>query len=152
MVRESKISYVDIDPLESKKLMEQGYIYLDVRTEEEFEEGHPKDSYNVPVFFFTDEGKVLNSDFIPVLEANFSKEQGFVVGCRSGNRSQDAIQLMIEAGFKNIKHCYAGYNGKSLNGIKVLKGWLDYDLPVETGQPEKRSYKHLYFNLKQKRS
>ncbi len=38
-----------LPPDEAKAKLDEGFTYVDVRTEEEFEEGHPEGAVNVPV-------------------------------------------------------------------------------------------------------
>ena len=40
-----------VTPEEAKALLDQGYVYVDVRSEQEFESGHPAGALNVPISF-----------------------------------------------------------------------------------------------------
>ncbi len=69
-------------------------IILDVRTPEEFKEGHAKGAINIDV---------LNKDF----DGNISKlkkDGSYKVYCRSGNRSGKALQIMKANGFKEVEN------------------------------------------------
>src|SRR5258708_16343003 len=63
-------------------------IYLDVRTEGEFAQGHPAGAINVPVVFIKGPGQMeVNADFLAVTERALPKGKKLVVGCLSGGRS-----------------------------------------------------------------
>lgn len=65
---------------------------IDVRTAEEFAEGHVKGARNLDL---------RNGDFQATL-AELDKDQSYSVYCRSGNRSATAVELMRNAGFTNV--------------------------------------------------
>lgn len=65
---------------------------IDVRTAEEFAEGHVKGARNLDI---------RNGDFEAALE-NLEKDDPYSVYCRSGNRSATAVELMRNAGFTNV--------------------------------------------------
>src|SRR3984893_7644946 len=67
----------------------QGAIYLDVRTEGEFAQGHPEGAINIPVVFIKGPGQMeVNPDFVAVAEKVLPKATKLVVGCMAGGRSQ----------------------------------------------------------------
>ena len=87
--------YVNITAEEAKQIMdsEEGYVILDVRTQEEYDQGH------IP-------GAIL----IPDTEINLraekeltDKDQLLLVYCRSGRRSKLAAEALVELGYTNIK-------------------------------------------------
>eukprot|EP00873_Tetraselmis_striata_P036194 jgi/Tetstr1/456458/TSEL_043182.t1 len=78
---------------------EVGWVYLDVRTVEEFEEARVPGSINVPVFNRGPGGMVPNPEFAAVaMEALAKDTPQVLVGCKSGQRSQTAIQILEAAG------------------------------------------------------
>ncbi len=77
------------------------FVVLDVRTPAEFSTGHVPGAVNVDA---------LASDFENRLRA-FDKSKTYLVYCRSGNRSQQAVQLMDRLGFRSIYHMTAGILG-----------------------------------------
>jgi len=84
------------------KLMEENeYIILDVRTNEEYEKEHLKDSINIPY----DE---INEN------VELDKNKLILVYCQSGNRSSIATNLLIKLGY-NV------YDMGSINSIKLPK-------------------------------
>jgi rhodanese-related sulfurtransferase len=67
-------------------------VLIDVRTKEEYAEGHIKGSLNIPVGTLHEHIEKLRS-----LETN-----GLVVYCRTGRRAAKAIDLLLQAGVENI--------------------------------------------------
>ena len=67
-------------------------IILDVRTPEEFWEGHIPNAINIP-----NEG--IGAEEISELP---DKEQLILVYCRSGNRSKQASQKLADLGYTNV--------------------------------------------------
>jgi phage shock protein E len=83
----------DITGTQAKALVRtQKALLLDVRTAEEFAEGHLEGAINIPV---------------QVLEVKLSslpakKDQDIVVYCRSGRRSATAKAILEKAGFTKV--------------------------------------------------
>jgi rhodanese-related sulfurtransferase len=120
-------------------------VYLDVRTEPEFERGHAPNALNVPVVFL-DPGAPArpNPDFVAVVSRLLRPDQEIVVGCQVGGRSQRACEILAQAGYSNLANIQGGFGGaRDRAGDLVVKGWLDSGLPVETGQPPGRRYADL---------
>lgn len=102
-----------ISPAEADALMrEQGYVYLDVRTEAEFAIEHTASAYNVPIDRASAGGpRVPNPDFLAVVSALFARDAGIVVGCQTGQRSRRAAALLLQAGFSCVVEQRAGHGG-----------------------------------------
>lgn len=82
------------------KLVEQGAVIVDVRTKDEFKEGHINGSKNIPLDIIRNEVqslKKLNKSIITV--------------CRSGNRSSMAKSILASAGIEV-------YNGGAWTNLK----------------------------------
>ena len=74
-----------ITPKEAfEKMTQEGYVYLDVRTPEEFAAGHPKGAINIPIFLSMPEGRQFNPKFLEWVQQTFSIDKKLVVGCQSG--------------------------------------------------------------------
>ena len=54
---------------EAEELVREGYVLVDVRSVVEFEAGHPKGAFNVPVAFIEARGQVLNEALLIKLES-----------------------------------------------------------------------------------
>jgi len=109
-------------------------VYLDVRTEAEFAQGHAKGAINIPVVFIKGPGQMqVNPDFIDVAEAVLPKAKKLVVGCQAGGRSQRACELLEEAGYSDLTNIAGGFGGqRDQQGAVIINGWRDSGLPVST--------------------
>lgn len=85
------VSYetIDIDEVEAK--MNEGFIVLDVREPNEFAEGHIPAAQNKPL------SVLQQNDF-----SELSKEEQYIIICRSGNRSQTASEILVNEGYDVI--------------------------------------------------
>ena len=90
-----KNTYEQITPAEAKGIMdsEHNYIILDVRTEEEFAEGHIAGAILIPDYEITEKAESVLTD----------KDQQILVYCRSGRRSKNAASQLVELGYSNVK-------------------------------------------------
>jgi rhodanese-related sulfurtransferase len=124
-------------PLEAQKLItEQGYVYVDVRSEGEYAAGHPTASLNVPVMLAGPGGMQPNPDFMRVMNALFPKDAKLVVGCKAGGRSMRAAEMLVAAGFSGVVDQRAGFDGpRDPAGKPIEPGWAASSLPVENVTP-----------------
>jgi rhodanese-related sulfurtransferase len=131
-----------ISPAEAhSKMKDEAFTYVDVRTEEEFEAGHPEGAVNVPLMRNGATGMEPNPEFLSVMERAFAKDAPLIVGCKMGGRSAKAAQALSGAGFTRILDQRAGWDGTRGNFGEVTEpGWSRASLPTETGHPEGRSY------------
>ena len=94
---ESKMenSYEQITPAEAKEIMdnENGYVILDVRTQEEFDEAHIDGAILIPDYEIADKAESVLKD----------KDQLLLVYCRSGRRSKLAAEELVKLGYTNVK-------------------------------------------------
>ncbi|XP_030464023.1 thiosulfate sulfurtransferase 18-like [Syzygium oleosum] len=113
---------VTVDVVAARDLVSSGHRFLDVRTEEEFKEGHPEaeDVLNIPYLFVTPEGRVNNPRFTEHVSSAYGLEDRIVVGCRSGARSLSAGTDMLKAGYKHVWNMGGGH-----------LAWVDQGLPVK---------------------
>jgi rhodanese-related sulfurtransferase len=132
-----------VSPEEAQALLEEGYVYVDVRSEPEFEQGHVPGAYNVPLMHQGPGGMQPNPDFLVVMEKVFARDARLVLGCRSGGRSLRAAQMLQGAGYSMLIDLQTGWEGSRDAFGRPQPGWGPKGLPVETGQPEKRSYPDL---------
>jgi rhodanese-related sulfurtransferase len=133
-----------ISPKEAHALMEQGWVYVDVRAAEEFEGGHPPGALNVPLMVLSGGARARNPDFLPAMEALFEKDSRLILGCATGVRSARAAGELAQAGFTQLRDNAGGWFGaRDDSGETAVAGWNDAGLPVENGQPEDRSWQAL---------
>jgi rhodanese-related sulfurtransferase len=132
----------EISPAEAHELLRRhpDAVYLDVRTEPEFEAGHPAGARNVPVLFVdpaTREPR-LNPDFVTTVERHVPRGTKLVVGCQSGMRSLRACEILRGAGYTDVANVTGGFGGARDAMGRTVPGWRDAGLPVETGAADLR--------------
>ena len=88
-------SYEQITPAQAKEIMDtqDGYVILDVRTREEFDEAHIDGAILIPDYEIADKAESILKD----------KDQLILVYCRSGRRSKLAAEALVELGYTNVK-------------------------------------------------
>jgi rhodanese-related sulfurtransferase len=122
-----------VPPKEAYDLLNEGYQYLDVRTEEEFDEGHPAGAVNVPYAIRASgntRGLQANPNFVDEVVAKFTKTAKLVVGCKSGGRSLNAARTLLAAGFVDVVEQRAGWDGvRDPFGQLTEPGWSRVGLP-----------------------
>lgn len=133
-----------VTPPEAAELLKQGWRYIDVRSVQEFDAGHPQGALNVPLLHMQNGRMIGNPDFQSVIEANFSKGEPLVIGCKMGGRSLQAATLMEAAGFTQLVDVRGGFSGeKDPYGRVSVAGWADAGLPVSTKAALGSSYEEL---------
>ena len=120
-------------------------VYIDVRTEAEFANGHPRGAVNIPVAFpDPGRGMMVNSDFVRVVETNFPREKKIILGCQAGPRSTSAASMLQQAGFQDLSNLLGGFGGmRDPTGKISAPGWASSGLPVSQEQGEGVSYQSL---------
>lgn len=90
----SSNSYQQVNAETAKKLMdtEDDYVILDARTQAEYDEGHIPGAILIP----HDTVATAAEDALP------DKDQLILVYCRSGNRSKQASQTLVDLGYTNV--------------------------------------------------
>jgi rhodanese-related sulfurtransferase len=129
-----------ISPQEASEKLAEGWTYVDVRTVEEFEDGHPTGAVNVPIALSGAGGMEANPDFVRVMKAAFAPDAKIVVGCKAGGRSLRAAQMLVGEGYTNVVDQRAGWDGARTPFGQLEPGWSRVGLPSETGQPAGRSW------------
>ena len=88
-------TYEQISGAEAKALMdsESGYIIIDARTQEEYNEGHIPGAILIPEYEIADRAEKELPD----------KDQLILVYCRSGRRSKIAAEELVKLGYTNVK-------------------------------------------------
>lgn len=87
--------YMNITAQKAKQIMDtqEGYIILDVREQEEFDQGHIPGAILIPYTQIEE----MADEMLP------QKEQLILVYCRSGRRSKIAAEALVELGYTNIR-------------------------------------------------
>ena len=88
-------TYMNITAEEAKGIMdrEEGYIILDVRTQEEYDQGHIPGAIQISHEEIAEKAEDVLTD----------KNQLILVYCRSGRRSKIAAEILVDLGYTNIK-------------------------------------------------
>ena len=90
----SELSFqqISMDAAITQMAEEDNFILLDVRTPEEFADGHIPGAINIP-------NESIGENDIAELP---DKEQRIYVYCRSGNRSKQASAKLVNLGYTNV--------------------------------------------------
>lgn len=98
-------SYETISSEEAFKMMNDDTIILDVRTNEEYNNGHIKNALNIPL------DDIINE------KIDIDKNKTILVYCQSGNRSQKASSKLVSLGYEKIYN-FGGINNWPYEVVK----------------------------------
>jgi rhodanese-related sulfurtransferase len=101
---------LEISVAQAREKRAQGAFILDVRTIEEWEEGHIPASTLIPL------------DELPSRFSEVPEDMEIVVVCRSGNRSQAGRDILLNAGYRQVSSMRGG-----------LIEWEALGYPTESG-------------------
>jgi len=103
---------VDVDAEKASALVEEesDLVVLDVRTPEEFAEGHLAGAVNID----------FKKDDFAAKVGELDTEKPYLVHCRSGSRSGKSMEVFKDLDFEEIYHLKTGY-----------LGWTEAGKPVE---------------------
>lgn len=96
---------------EEVKQANNDIVMLDVRTPQEFAQGHLDGAINI---------NVLQSDFTKEVE-QLDKNKTYYVYCRSGRRSANAQKMMKNIGFQEVCNVKGGVLRLGANGVELVK-------------------------------
>ena len=85
------------------------FIIIDVRTPEEFTDGHIENAINID----------FNSQMFESEISKLNRDKTYLIYCRSGNRSRAALDTMVKLEFTKVYHLMTG-----------IIGWLEEDFPI----------------------
>ena len=89
----------DIQIEELKKFQKEGAIIIDVRSPQEYREGHIDGAISIPEYDIKKEIEKIVLD----------KNKNIVVYCSSGGRSKKAQKILNKLGYQNVYNVYEGY-------------------------------------------
>lgn len=126
------MTFSHITPKEAFEKVQGGYVYLDVRTSQEFQSGHPKGAVNIPIFIVSPAGREFNPNFLALVKEKFAGNTKLVVGCQSGGRSAKACEILKSEGYADLFNVAGSFGG----GVhaetgEYVTGWKDEGLPTE---------------------
>ncbi len=139
----SKPELQQITPKEAAEMMhdEANVVFVDVRSEMEFLFiGHPVGSVNIP--WIEEPDWEINPHFVRdirklilggVICSDESQCAPVVLICRSGKRSAEAGQVLVDAGFSRVYNVSTGFEGEldENHQRSTLGGWRFDGLPWE---------------------
>lgn len=88
----------DVNILELKEKQKKGATIVDVRSSQEYLEGHLKEAINIPYY-------EINKNVNNILK---DKNKEIVLYCQSGERSLQAYKKLIKLQYKNVYNLYRG--------------------------------------------
>ncbi|HEU0292142.1 MAG TPA: rhodanese-like domain-containing protein [Anaerolineales bacterium] len=98
------------EQLHRKHFTRKRPFILDVRQPEEWNEAHIPESTLIPL------------DQLPNRINELPKDQGIVIVCRSGNRSAQGRDILLESGFTNVTSMAGGLNQWKTAGYPTVSG------------------------------
>ena len=119
---------IDMKDLSSYLELYPECIVLDVRTADEFAEGHIPNAINVP-------NETIANDAAEILT---DKEALIFVYCRSGNRSKESAKILAEQGYTNVVECGGIIDWE---GEIVVDNLLELTLPLRLPMPDVLTYR-----------
>ena len=110
-------SKVSVDDFEKKKSTISNVQLIDVRTPEEFADGHLENALNIDI----------NGDSFDADVAKMDKTRPVLVYCRSGGRSSSAAEKLKDKGFKEVYDLSGGITawkgaGKAVTTVSPAPG------------------------------
>jgi len=87
------------------------FIIIDIRTTQEFNEGHIENAVNIDFY-----SEIFKEDL-----DKLDKNKTYFIYCRSGNRSGRAMPIMKELGFKEVYNLSVGIKEWIAEGLPVVK-------------------------------
>jgi rhodanese-related sulfurtransferase len=133
---------------QAEALLDVGVPFIDVRTEEEFQDGHVPGAINIPISFASPGGMKPNPDFVAVVAAHFAKTDRLIVACKAGGRSARAAAELEGAGFVQVLDMSAGFHGSKDAFGAALPGWQAEGREVELTAEEAQTYAAKSAHLK----
>ena len=95
----SESGFIDISVEQAKQMIDNNEVFLlDVRTQEEFDEGYI-------------EGAILIPDYeLASRLSEVPEDEKILVYCRSGRRSVTASNILVDAGYTDVYNMLGGIN------------------------------------------
>jgi rhodanese-related sulfurtransferase len=91
------VQVVKVDKTKAESLIDEGALLIDVRSITEYNQGHIDGAINIDV------QEILNiTDSLVYNNASISKNKKIIVYCRSGSRSSNAANKLVELGYTNV--------------------------------------------------
>lgn len=101
----------EIDIFETQKRVADGAVLVDVREQNEYDEAHIPEAKLIPLSEFTSK-----YDTLP-------KDKPLIMQCRSGARSAQATQYLLDNGYEDVVNMTGG-----------ILAWQQAELPLERSE------------------
>jgi len=106
----------DVSPKEASTLIQNDqnnpdFVILDVRTRQEFTDGHIANAINIDFYADTFRDELNNLD----------KNKTYLIYCRSGGCSGKALNIMAELNFSKVYNISGGIIGWKAEGLPLVK-------------------------------
>ena len=106
----------DITPQEAFTLIQSNqdnpdFVIIDVRTPQEFAEEHIENATNIDFY----------SEAFQDMLNNLDKNKAYLIYCRSGGRSGNALNIMAELNFKEVYNVSGGIIAWNAEGLPTVK-------------------------------
>lgn len=96
------IKHVDADEFEKAIAEDENAVILDVRTPEEYAEGHIKGAININYY---------DSDFIMQVADKVPTDKTVYVYCKAGGRSAKSCNIMSKSDYNSLIDLKVGFDG-----------------------------------------
>lgn len=96
--RETRSSDFSYEEVRQKMKEKPETILIDVRSPQEYKEGHLEASINIPLYSL----QAQEEEKLP------DKSQSIILYCQSGNRSRKAMEILRKDGYQNVCHMKGG--------------------------------------------
>ncbi len=93
-----------------KHIQDTNFVILDIRTPEEFKNGHLEKAIDIDF---------KSSDFRDKINM-LDRKKTYLVYCKGGGRSTKAIVIMKDLNFNNLYHLFQGYETWGKDGYKTV--------------------------------
>jgi rhodanese-related sulfurtransferase len=115
-VRERAAIIEDITPQEAFTLIQNNqnnpdFVIIDVRTLEEFAEGYIENAINID----------FRSEAFQDTLNDLDKDKKYLIYCRSGGRSGNALNIMAELNFREVYNISGGIIAWNAEGLPTTK-------------------------------
>jgi len=95
------VTSINVERAVAKMKKDRKIVVVDIRTPDEFADGHIKGAINI---------NMNDKDFAKKL-AKLDRKKTYLMHCRSGGRSSASVPVWHRLGFKNVLHLSAGTLG-----------------------------------------
>lgn len=132
-----------VDLPEALNLLDAEVRFIDVRSVEEYTEGHIPGAFNVPFELARGDRLEDNPEFVSLIANVVAPAERALLYCHSGSRSERAARAMERAGYRELLHLEVGWDGRRDPFGQLTPGWRRNGLPQTTQSLPGRDYAAL---------